>query len=73
MTPSELLKEWTIDDLEKRIEMQAENFKTVMDHRDSLLIELEKCYAEIADKEAIIAEAKSVLFSDHDCSCPFAT
>jgi hypothetical protein len=62
MTPSEFLKECTIEVLEKRLEMQADNFKIVMDHRDSLLVELEKCYAEIADKEAIIADfMKAVL------------
>jgi hypothetical protein len=56
MVTSELKKEWMIDALEKRLETQAEYFKIVMDHRDSLLVELEKCYAEIADKDAQIKQ-----------------
>jgi hypothetical protein len=63
MTPSEFLKECTIEVLEKRLEMQADNFKIVMDHRDSLLVELENCYAEIADKEAIITRLYNQAYS----------
>jgi len=71
MTPSEFLKECTIEVLEKRLEMQAENFKIVMDHRDSLLVELEKCYAEIADKEALTKELYDMLKNDKQRSDHF--